>query len=104
MLDLDSLAVRLGRVSHFKGLSPSDLQAIVSVGKLMHYPAGSYLLMEDEACAGMFVLLSGEVLLCKLGPQGKQNIIAVVKPVIIFNEVAVLDGGTNPVTAQAQLD
>jgi CRP/FNR family transcriptional regulator len=52
----------------------------------------------------MFVLLTGQVHLCKLGPQGQESILAVIEPVIMFNEVAVLDGGPNPATAIAIQD
>jgi CRP-like cAMP-binding protein len=49
----------------------------------------------------MFVLLKGHVHICKLGLQGQQSIIADIDPVIMFNEVALLDGGSNPYTAIA---
>jgi CRP/FNR family cyclic AMP-dependent transcriptional regulator len=52
----------------------------------------------------MFVLMRGMVHLCKIGPQGQINIMAVVEPVIMFNEITVLDGGSNPVTAVAVKD
>ena len=55
-------------------------------------------------CAGMFVLLAGQVHLRKLGPQGQESILAVIEPVIMFNEVAVLDGGPNLTTAVAAQD
>jgi CRP/FNR family transcriptional regulator len=47
----------------------------------------------------MYVLLAGQVQLHKLSPEGRDNIMAVVEPVGMFNEVAVLDGGVNPATA-----
>ena len=53
---------------------------------------------------GMFVLLTGQVHLRKLGPQGQESILAVIEPVIMFNEVAVLDGGANLTTAVAAHD
>jgi len=49
----------------------------------------------------MFVLLRGHVHICKLGLKGQQSIIADIDPVIMFNEVALLDGGPNPYTAIA---
>jgi CRP/FNR family transcriptional regulator len=52
----------------------------------------------------MFVLLSGRVHLVKPGPAGQEQILAVIEPVIMFNEVAVLDGGPNPMTAVAVKD
>ena len=102
--DLSALIARLGRVSHFRDLAPADLQAIVSAGAIRRYQAGETIFLEEDACAGMFVLLSGEVHLCKQNLQGKQNILAVILPVIMFNEVAVLDGGPNPVSAMAAQD
>jgi CRP-like cAMP-binding protein len=49
----------------------------------------------------MFVLFSGHVHLLKLGPQGQQSIVAEIEPVIMFNEVTVLDGEANLTTAIA---
>jgi CRP-like cAMP-binding protein len=37
--------------------------------------------------------------LCKTSFQGQESILSVIDPVIMFNEVAALDGGINPVTA-----
>ncbi len=98
---LAALIARLGNVSHFRGLAPADLEEIVLAGSIRRYHSGETIFLEDDACAGMFVLLSGEVHLFKQNPQGKQNILAVILPVIMFNEVAVLDGGSNPVSAMA---
>lgn len=95
----DELATRLGQVRHFRGLPKTDLGAIVSAGKVVQAPSDQFVLREGDPCAGLFVLLKGRVHLCKLGPQGQETILAVVRPVIMFNEVAALDGGSNPVTA-----
>lgn len=92
---------RLRGVSHFRHLEQKDLLAIVTAGQVHRFSAGSMIFFQDDPCAGMFVLLSGKVHLCRVGPQGQQHILAVLKPVIMFNEVAVLDGGANPVTAIA---
>jgi CRP-like cAMP-binding protein len=98
---LDSLADRLGNVSHFMKLPLADRFAIVSAGQMRLITAGSVIFTENTPCAGMFVLLRGHVHICKLGPQGQENIIADLNPVIMFNEVALLDGGPNPYTAIA---
>ena len=62
-------------------------------------PANTTLFYEDDPSAGLYVLLRGEVHMQKLGPQGQEHIMAVVKPITVFNEVSVLDGGPNPATA-----
>lgn len=94
----------LKSVRHFQKLSIADLTAIVTAGRMCRAPAGAQISVEGEPCAGMFVLLRGLVHLCKTGPQGQTNIMAVIQPVIMFNEITVLDGGPNPVTAIAVKD
>jgi CRP/FNR family transcriptional regulator, dissimilatory nitrate respiration regulator len=98
---MDDLVTRLGRVGHFRSLPQTALQAIVEAGQIRRFDAGSTILMEGEPCAGMFVLFAGRVHLCKTSPNGQQQIISIIEPVIMFNEVAVLDGGSNPLTAVA---
>lgn len=65
------------------------------------YSAGTVIYNEGWTCAGLFVLFKGRVHLCKNCVSGQESIISVINPVIMFNEVAVLDGDPNPVTAIA---
>ena len=97
----ERLAERLGNVRHFMTLSLADRLSIILAGQLRLYSADTTIFSEEETCSGMFVLLKGHVHICKLGPQGHQTIIADIEPVIMFNEVALLDGGPNPYTAIA---
>lgn len=96
-----SLAERLGNVSHFIKLPLADRLAIILAGQMRLFAPDTIIFFEEEPCAGLFVLLKGHVHLCKLGPHGQQNIISDVDPVIMFNEVALMDGGPNPYTAIA---
>lgn len=95
------LVERLRTVKHFQSLSPADLYKIVTAGHVHRFIAGQTIFTEGESCSGMFVLLQGCVHLCKFSRQGKVNIISVIDPIIMFNEVAALDGGSNPLTAIA---
>lgn len=99
MLVIPTLIERMGRLPHFRMLSETDLEAIIQAGGTKHPQAGTTLFREGEPCAGLFVLLSGRVHLHKISPEGRDNIMAVVEPVGMFNEVPVLDGGVNPATA-----
>jgi CRP/FNR family cyclic AMP-dependent transcriptional regulator len=101
MNDLFTLVDQLKKVEHFKHLSPSDLKTIVLSGHVKGYENGATLFLEGDPCAGMYVLLSGKVDLCKTGPEGQFTILNSIHPVIMFNEVPVLDGGVNPVSAIA---
>ncbi len=100
MLDFPDLLERMRKVSHFKGCSTDNLGAILRSGRIKKYHAGATLFYEKDPCFGLCVLLQGEVHLYKLGPQGQENIIGVIKPVIMFNEVAAIDSGPNPITAK----
>jgi CRP/FNR family transcriptional regulator, cyclic AMP receptor protein len=104
MFNLDSLVKQLGNVAHFQGMSESALRDIVYAGQVLKYPAGTMIFHEGDPCAGLYVLLLGKVYLHKLGIQGQETLIAVINPVIMFNEASVLDKGPNPVTAVAVQD
>ena len=102
--DLHSLVGRLGSVPFFKGMPIAALKDIVYTGQVRNHPANSTLFREGEEAAGMHVLFRGQINLCKVGLQGIEYIVHIIKPVIMFNEVTVIDGLANPVTAIANLD
>lgn len=101
MYDMTSLLQQLQSVRHFQGLSEADLKVIISSGQILRFSTNSVMFHEGEPCSGLFVLLSGKLRLCKIGPQGQEFILALIQPVIMVNEVSVLDGGPNPLTAIA---
>lgn len=100
----ENLVKRLANVPHFKGLSMIAIKDIVYAGNISHHKAGTILFHEGAPCGGLFVLFTGHVHLYKLGIQGQESIITSIKPVIMFNEVPVLDGGSNTVSALAVQD
>ncbi len=104
MDELHSLTEKLRSVRFFECLTDMDLKTIVASGQISRFRGGKIIFRENEACAGMHVLIRGQVHLCKTGPQGQVNIISIITPVIMFNEIAVLDGGLNPMTAIAVQD
>lgn len=101
MGEIDNLVDQLKGVSYFQKLSPGELIDIVSSGSVKHFSAGELLFLENETCAGMYVLIQGQVNLLKAGPDGQETILNIIDPVTMFNEVPILDGGPNPVSARA---
>lgn len=101
MFEIPDLISRLTKVRHFKSLPISAIHEIVSAGQVQTHSVGSIIYREGWECAGLFVLFRGRVHLCKTSFQGQESIISVIEPVIMFNEVATLDGDVNPVTAIA---
>lgn len=102
--DLSDLIHLIGRVKHFQGMSEAEMKSIILAGQVLRFRAGEVLFDEGAPCAGMFVLLQGKVHILQTGPQGRETIHAVITPVIMINEVAVIDGGVNPVSARAAED
>lgn len=101
---LAELTARLSRVNHFRDLKPEEIRRIIQDGQLRRFARDQVVFSEGEPAAGLHVLLSGKVQACKLSPQGQLSILAVFEPVLMFNEVAALDGGPNPVTVIALED
>jgi len=102
--DDTTLARRFGRVGHFRSMSIADHVRIVTAGRLRRFQSGATIYEEGQSCTGLYVLFSGRVNLHKLGLQGQEWIVDVIRPVIMFNEVAALDGERNPLTATAAAD
>lgn len=98
------LAESLRSVTHFQHLPLPEIIQVVTAGQVRRFQADEMIFHEGQPGAGMHVLVSGLVHLCKIGPQGQVNIIKVVRPISMFNEVTVLDGSENPVCAQTVQD
>lgn len=104
MINLPAIIKKMSRLKHFADLSLSDIETLVRAGHTRKIGSGQVIVMEDEACSGLFVLLSGQAHLYRLGPDGQEVLMEIIKPIKMFNEVAILDGGPNPYTAIAAAD
>jgi CRP-like cAMP-binding protein len=104
MIDIPKLIKRMSRLKYFKGLSVGDITAIVKSGHIRKFNANDTIILEDEPCSGLFVLLSGAVYFYRLGPDGQEILTEAIKAITMFNEVAVLDNGPNPFTVRAAKD
>ena len=104
MYKTEELIQKVKLVSSFQNFTDSQIKEIIELGNISKYSVGEYLFVEGDPCSGMFVLLSGKVHLRKVGPQGQEAIMAVINPIIMFNEIAIIDGGPNPFSAIAIQD
>jgi len=104
MINFQDLIKRLSKVKHFQSMPEHAVREIVYAGQILKYSANTKVFHEGDLCAGLYVLLKGKINLYKLGVQGQETLIVVINPVIMFNEVSVIDRGPNPVTAVAVHD
>jgi len=86
---------------YFQGLSDESLYELAATMSLRKFERGEMLFWEGDACAGLHIIQQGSVKLFRISPQGRQHIVRVLQESETCNEVAVFDGGTNPVNLEA---
>lgn len=94
----------LARASLFRSLPAEVTAALAEIALAVHYPAGSVIFLEDDPVAGLYVVESGTVRICRISKDGREHVLAVMVSGDSFNDVAAMDGGPNPATAIAQTD
>ena len=94
----------LRRVPFFAGLSDDVLAALAAATVERRYARGQVLFLEGDPCAGLHIVVDGEIKIFKLSPQGREQVLRQLGPGSTFNEVPVLDGGPNPASTAAVTD
>ncbi|MFC1847134.1 Crp/Fnr family transcriptional regulator [Chloroflexota bacterium] len=86
---------------YFTGLGSVEYEAIGKLVFKKKYDRGEMLLLEGEEATALYFIVAGVVKIFKTSADGKEQILAVIRPPETFNEVPVFDGGLNPASAQA---
>jgi CRP/FNR family transcriptional regulator len=94
----------LRRVPYFTGLTDEVLGALAEAAGSRRYSRNQVIFLEGDPCAGLYIVVTGEVKIFKLSTQGREQILHQLGPGGTFNDVAVLDGGPNPASAAATSD
>jgi CRP-like cAMP-binding protein len=88
------------RSPFFDDLATEDLAALGSAMFQRQYPAGQIVLLEGAASSVLYVVQAGRLKLFKTSPRGREQVLRLLRPGDMFNEVAVFDEGPNPASAQ----
>lgn len=91
-------------VPYFAHLDAAALEAVASKATRRRYSRGGLIFLEGDPCAGLHVIQEGRIKLYKVSLEGREQIVRLPGPGEFFNEVAVFDRGSNPVSAMAALD
>lgn len=83
------------------GLERMDLDTIAKVGVRKKYKKGSIILLEEEAGAALFVIISGKVKVVRVGDDGREVILSILGEGDFFGEMAILDGLTRSASVVA---
>ena len=93
--------LRALRSAFFDDLAADDLAALSGAMVQRQYPAGQIVLLEGAASSVFYVVQAGRLKLFKTSPRGREQVLRLLRPGDMFNEVAVFDEGPNPASAQA---
>ena len=91
-------------VPYFARLDTAAMQAAAARAVCRNYGRGAVIFLEGDPCAGLHVIEEGRVRLYKISAEGREQVVKLLGPGEFFNEVAVFDEGSNPVSAMAALD
>lgn len=96
-----NLGAILNELGHFRNLTPMELAFINEHTRRQRFEADELLFLQDEPCQGVYVVETGLVRVFRISPEGREQVLRLMRPGDAFNEVPVFDRGPNPASAQA---
>src|SRR5512139_4002269 len=91
----------LKSVSYFSHLDPA-VQKLVAQSAVRHkYAAGQVVLIEGETCAGLYLLESGWLKVSKIGLDGREQVLQMLRAGEAFNAISVFTEALNQATVSA---
>jgi len=91
----------IGKLKYFAGIEQDRLAGLVPVFNAKSYLKGQTIVSEGDTEQVLQFVNSGVVKLFKTSPEGKEQIIGIIRPGESFNDITVFSGGPNPYSAQA---
>ncbi|MCU1271020.1 MAG: bacterial regulatory s, crp family protein [Acidobacteriaceae bacterium] len=85
----------------FEGLSPEDLELVVSRASLREVQQGVSLFRQEDPATEMFLLESGRVRLQEITADGRELLIRFVRPGEVFGDKAAIPGASYRASAHS---
>jgi CRP/FNR family cyclic AMP-dependent transcriptional regulator len=85
----------------FRGLMTGERDAVVGRARMRHFAAGETIFLMGSPGDSMIVVLSGTVRISIPSPEGKEIVVAVLRPGEVFGEITLLDGKERTADARA---
>ena len=94
-------ATFLNSASYFLGLGTADLESVR--GRIFEKAVkrGEIILLEGETSDVLYFVVSGAVKEFKTSPEGKEQILTILRPGDSFNDIAVFDEGPSGMSVEA---
>lgn len=100
MTDPDLRAMLAG-LPHFAALPEALLARVVAASHALQLDSGELVFREGDPCDGFYVLGEGRVVVFRLTPDGREQIVHQVEPGRTFAEAALFHAGRFPASARA---
>ena len=91
----------LKSVPYFSGLSSTELDSIKVLIFEKTVERNDVIVFEGDPAEVLYFVVSGVVKVFKTSPEGKEQILSLVRPGESFNDVSIFDGGPNTASVQA---
>ena len=101
---MDDIRDALLSVPYFKMLNTEAIAALADRANVRQCQAREAILIQDEPCAGLGVVVSGQVRVLRTSSEGREQVLRILGPGRSFNDVAAIDGEPNPATVAAMTD
>jgi len=88
-------------IPYFAGIDQDTWKRIEHSAHRRWYQAGALIFAEGEECAGFHVVTEGLVRIYRTNTEGRLHTLSLLRPPSTFNEVAAVDGASNPFNAVA---
>lgn len=93
--------MELTQHTFFSLLKPEDANTLSKVAQILSFRDKEYIFREGEKADGMYLVLSGTVLITKLNQNGENTILAQIGEDDYFGEFAILDGNPRSASVMA---
>lgn len=85
----------------FSGLADADLAQLAAITVRRTFKKGETLFSEGEEATGFYLLVSGNIKLCRMSHDGREKVLHFVQPRETFAEAAFFGDGRYPAEARA---
>src|SRR5512134_3091243 len=91
----------LKAVSYFSDVDSAALQRVAQSAVRRAYDAGQVILIEGEPCTGLYVVESGWLKVVKIGLDGREQVLQMLRAGEVFNAVSVFTDAPNQASVSA---
>jgi len=102
--DLPPIIDLLRRLPYVAQQPDEVISSLAAAATRSAHRAGAVIFVQGEPGRGLFIIEAGEVKVSRVGREGREHILHVLRAGESFNDVAAMDGGPNPATATARTD